>query len=303
MSSVTSVSAGDGATATSDLSVDGDSPFGELSDLLGDITTTTATDSGSDSIVSLGSAALDLIMMGGAESEVDIAAAMTALFDEIGAQLLQVDHNDPVASEALSTSLSSLKSLALSAGNDTPIEVGNLYGVADTALRVLAAAADDPVMGDLIISDAISAFSEFAADYESVVSGITDLPIVSEATFSNMASFVGMLPTSDTEIDAVSEDLTNVEVEASTSTENEEADVVSDDAVYETSDSTDEVSESSSGNLSTEASPGTETASEDNQEALEARFIALYERLMEKQISFKERVEPFKTDNQNAGKG
>lgn len=44
-------------------------------------------------------------------------------------------------------------------------------------------------------------------------------------------------------------------------------------------------------------------ASDENQDALEGRFIALYERLMEKQVSFKEAVEPFKTDNQNAGKG
>ncbi|MEP2780843.1 MAG: polysaccharide lyase family 7 protein [Pseudoruegeria sp.] len=79
---------------------------------------------------------------------------------------------------------------------------------------------------------------------------------------------------------------------------------------FDTGDSTETSSgsatsgtDSSSGNLSSEASEGSITASEDNQEALEARFIALYERLMEKQISFKERVEPFKTDNQNAGKG
>lgn len=44
-------------------------------------------------------------------------------------------------------------------------------------------------------------------------------------------------------------------------------------------------------------------ASDENQANLEARFIALYERLMEKQVSFKEAVEPFKTDNQNAAKG
>ncbi|MEP2783338.1 MAG: hypothetical protein ABJO67_02325 [Pseudoruegeria sp.] len=44
-------------------------------------------------------------------------------------------------------------------------------------------------------------------------------------------------------------------------------------------------------------------ASEENGDALEARFTSLYERLMEKQVSFKEAVEPFKTDNQNAGKG
>ncbi len=40
-----------------------------------------------------------------------------------------------------------------------------------------------------------------------------------------------------------------------------------------------------------------------NQANLEARFINLYENLMEKQISFKEAVEAFKTDNQNAAKG
>ncbi|MEP3294901.1 MAG: MJ1477/TM1410 family putative glycoside hydrolase [Pseudoruegeria sp.] len=71
----------------------------------------------------------------------------------------------------------------------------------------------------------------------------------------------------------------------------------SDESVAEAS------SDTSSGSLSAEPSEGSVTASEDNQAALEERFIALYERLMEKQISFKERVEPFKTDNQNAGKG
>lgn len=40
-----------------------------------------------------------------------------------------------------------------------------------------------------------------------------------------------------------------------------------------------------------------------NQENLEQRFIDLYLRLMEKGVSFKEAVEQFKTDNQNAGKG
>lgn len=50
------------------------------------------------------------------------------------------------------------------------------------------------------------------------------------------------------------------------------------------------------------ASTGT-GASDANQDALEQRFIALYEAMMEKQVSFKEAVEPFKTDNQNAGKG
>ncbi|MGB5863674.1 MAG: hypothetical protein WBG95_05195 [Sulfitobacter sp.] len=44
-------------------------------------------------------------------------------------------------------------------------------------------------------------------------------------------------------------------------------------------------------------------ASEANQEALEGRFLDLYVALMEKQVSFKETVEPFKTDNQLAGKG
>lgn len=41
----------------------------------------------------------------------------------------------------------------------------------------------------------------------------------------------------------------------------------------------------------------------ENQAALESRYISLYEALMEKQIAFKEAVEPYKTDNQNAGKG
>ena len=57
-----------------------------------------------------------------------------------------------------------------------------------------------------------------------------------------------------------------------------------------------------SGGLSPD--PSTDySESDENQRILEDRFIALYETLMEKQISFKERVEAFKTDNQNAGKG
>lgn len=55
--------------------------------------------------------------------------------------------------------------------------------------------------------------------------------------------------------------------------------------------------------LSTSPAEGTTGASDANQAALEDRFTALYERLMEKQVSFKEAVEPFKTDNQNAAKG
>lgn len=55
--------------------------------------------------------------------------------------------------------------------------------------------------------------------------------------------------------------------------------------------------------ISAEPSTGSGDVSAANQAALEARFIALYELLMEKQVSFKEAVEPFKTDNQNAGKG
>lgn len=47
---------------------------------------------------------------------------------------------------------------------------------------------------------------------------------------------------------------------------------------------------------------GTTTGSDANQAALETRAEALYEKLMEKQMKFKETVEPFKTDNQNAGK-
>ena len=55
--------------------------------------------------------------------------------------------------------------------------------------------------------------------------------------------------------------------------------------------------------INTAAAAGDLAASDSNQAALEGRFIALYETLMEKQVSFKEAVEPFKTDNQNAGKG
>lgn len=45
------------------------------------------------------------------------------------------------------------------------------------------------------------------------------------------------------------------------------------------------------------------SSSDEDQENLEARFIALYLRLMQKQISFKEASESYKTDNQNGGKG
>ncbi|WP_028957533.1 hypothetical protein [Sulfitobacter sp. 20_GPM-1509m] len=51
------------------------------------------------------------------------------------------------------------------------------------------------------------------------------------------------------------------------------------------------------------ASEGDIKGSDSNQAALEGRFQALYMAMMEKQVSFKEAVEPFKTDNQNAGKG
>jgi hypothetical protein len=54
--------------------------------------------------------------------------------------------------------------------------------------------------------------------------------------------------------------------------------------------------------LNTDAASGDLAASDANQAILEGRAIALYEKLMEKQMSFKEAVEPFKTDNQNAGK-
>lgn len=52
----------------------------------------------------------------------------------------------------------------------------------------------------------------------------------------------------------------------------------------------------------TVSTSGTTTSSDANAAALETRAEALYEKLMEKQMSFKEAVEPFKTDNQNAGK-
>ncbi len=58
----------------------------------------------------------------------------------------------------------------------------------------------------------------------------------------------------------------------------------------------------SSGGLSPYSSTDGDPSAQ-NQANLEARFITLYETLMEKQISFKEAVEAFKTDNQNAAKG
>jgi len=60
--------------------------------------------------------------------------------------------------------------------------------------------------------------------------------------------------------------------------------------------------ESSPPTLDTESSVDN-AESDANQDALEARFQNLYVTLMEKQISFKEAVEAYKTDNQNAGKG
>ncbi|WP_162617501.1 hypothetical protein [Yoonia maritima] len=55
--------------------------------------------------------------------------------------------------------------------------------------------------------------------------------------------------------------------------------------------------------VSSSAGEGDLEASDANQAALEGRFQALYIKMMEKQVEFKEAVEPFKTDNQNAGKG
>lgn len=43
--------------------------------------------------------------------------------------------------------------------------------------------------------------------------------------------------------------------------------------------------------------------SEGNQAALEKRFQELYMAMMEKKLSFKEAVEPFKADNENSSKG
>lgn len=64
-----------------------------------------------------------------------------------------------------------------------------------------------------------------------------------------------------------------------------------------------ERSDSMSEQIASEAATGDLAASDGNQAALEARFQALYIAMMEKQVSFKEAVEPFKIDNQNAGKG
>jgi len=40
-----------------------------------------------------------------------------------------------------------------------------------------------------------------------------------------------------------------------------------------------------------------------NADNIEARFEALYESMMEKKLDFKESIEPFKVDNENASKG
>jgi hypothetical protein len=69
-----------------------------------------------------------------------------------------------------------------------------------------------------------------------------------------------------------------------------------------TTDPEDGVTAPAGGGLSPDSSTGGDPSAA-NQAKLEQRFIELYEMLMEKQISFKERIEPYKTDNQNAGKG
>lgn len=56
-------------------------------------------------------------------------------------------------------------------------------------------------------------------------------------------------------------------------------------------------------NVSTTPDDGALGGSDGNQANLEARFQNLYVTLMDKQADFKEAVEPYKTDNQNAGKG
>ena len=48
---------------------------------------------------------------------------------------------------------------------------------------------------------------------------------------------------------------------------------------------------------------GNITGSDANQEALEQRFQDLYTKMMEKKLEFKEAMEPFKADNENASKG
>ncbi len=55
--------------------------------------------------------------------------------------------------------------------------------------------------------------------------------------------------------------------------------------------------------LSGTGNPADVNASDGNQAALESRFQQLYVSMMEKQVSFKEATEPFKKDDQNAGKG
>jgi hypothetical protein len=60
---------------------------------------------------------------------------------------------------------------------------------------------------------------------------------------------------------------------------------------------------SASGSITSDGGAQAIGASDGNQAALESRFQQLYVAMMEKQISFKEATEPFRTDNQNAGKG
>ena len=55
--------------------------------------------------------------------------------------------------------------------------------------------------------------------------------------------------------------------------------------------------------VSTTGSAGDTAGSDANQEALEQRFQDLYVAMMEKKVSFKEAVEPFKTDNENSSRG
>lgn len=55
--------------------------------------------------------------------------------------------------------------------------------------------------------------------------------------------------------------------------------------------------------VSTSADGGDVSGSDANQAALEQRFQDLYVAMMEKKVSFKEAVEPFKTDNENSSRG
>jgi hypothetical protein len=254
-----------------------------------------ASGSASGAIGDLAASALDQIAMAAPGGEADISMALTGYIDGVAGQLSDVDLGDPASVDSLMVSLGDTMSAVAGSGAEGTMEGQLVTGIADTALQTLSTAVADPLMAETLIPDALMQFSDSAAAFDDVTAGVTDLPIATDAAFTNLASFTqdvvagGEAPAGGAIDDfAVADPAGAVDLGGAF------------DALgaVETGGTVD-----NSGSLSTTADPADLNASESNQEALEARFIALYERLMEKQVSFKERVEPFKTDNQNAGKG